>query len=74
VITALLPGDLAVLGGDVAKIVGNGMMIEARQADIVDRYPKMAADHSLLSSGAASLNRLLRIERSGDQTARSSVR
>ena len=30
VITALLPGDLAVLGGDVAKIVGNGMMIEAR--------------------------------------------
>jgi hypothetical protein len=30
VITALLPGDLAVLGGDVAKIVGNGMMIEPR--------------------------------------------
>jgi hypothetical protein len=30
VTTALLPGDLAVVGGDVAKIVGNGTMIEAR--------------------------------------------
>jgi hypothetical protein len=52
---ALLLGDLALLDGHVAMIVGNGMVIEARYADIVDRYRKMAADHSLLSSGAAPL-------------------
>ncbi|HZN81055.1 MAG TPA: hypothetical protein VFC01_15420 [Mycobacterium sp.] len=72
--TALLPGDLAVLAATSRKIVGNGTMIEARYADIVDRYRRIAPDHSLLSSGAAPLNRRSRIERSGDQTARSSVR